>query len=334
LGDVLIVKIDGREVRVNLSSPEMAEGETVVWRHVEHRGLILKRRLWETVITNYRVFKYNYERGVMVYCHPLVNAELVVTLSVAKPLTAYGLAGITSKGLPVFLSKKAGVSVTGYMAVVAGGKIWDEFMVDEPQKVRDLAEACKSLYRVQVQKPILEARLLEDSQTLEISPLDPSLPRARVNLLEPRLARGEYVVRRLVGYPDGRSEVFVTNYRVFEVDLETRSVKRSAPLNSVEFFVVGSRPVRRRKLSKSILLERGWLQFYKNISSRFYFRVGDVVALVDGSVAVRLENVLDPDGFKRLVDTVKRQLYGAGEAARPSGSANSSSCTSYRATGS
>jgi len=319
LGDVLIVKLDGEEIRVDLSSPEMAEGEATVWRRVEQRGLIRKRRLWETVVTNYRVFRYSYVRGVMDYCHPLVNVELVATLSVAKPLTAYRLAGITSKGLPVFLSKRVGVSVSGLMAVVSGGRVWDEFRVDEPQKVKKLVEACKSLYRAQVQRPILEARLLKDRRTLEVSPLGPGIPRTRLSLLEPRLARGEYAVRRLVGYPDGRSEVFVTNYRIFELDLETGSVEHSAPLNMVELFVVGSRPVRKRELRKPVLLERGWLRFYKGISNRSYFRVGDVVALVDGSVAVRLENVLDPDGFKSLVDTVKRQLYGAGEDPRPSG---------------
>lgn len=309
--DVLIVKPDGREVRVSLSSPEMAEGEAVIWKHVEPRGLIRKRRTWEAVITSYRVYRYDYERGAMLYCHPLFNVDFVVTLSMVKPIAAYGLAGITSKGIPVFLSKKVGVSVTGYMAVVAGGRVLDELRMDEPYRVRNLAEACKSLYRAEPQRPILEAKLLEGGQTLEVTPLDSGVSGTRLSLLEAKLARGEYLVRRLVEYPGGRREVLATNYRLFELNLETGAVECSAPLSSVELFVVGSRPVRKRGLRRPILLEGGWLRFYRRLSNRFYFRVGDVVALVDGSVAFRLENVLDPDGFKNLMDTVRRQLYGA-----------------------
>lgn len=310
MNEALVVRIDDHEVRVDPFSPRLAEAEMTIWRSVERRGLLRKRMVYETVITNFRVFRYNHERGVMDYWTPLGDTELVATLSVAKPLTAYRLAGITSRGVPVFLSKRVGLLVTGFIAVVFRGRVWDELKIEGLWRVKKLIDAAKQSYLGGERKPLLEAKP-RGGGILEISPLDQSLPAARLNLLDPNLVMGEHVVRRLVeGRAGGLREILITCYRVFERDLKTGSVLYSAPLNRVELFVVGSKPVRKRGFRKPLLLERDWLRLYRRISGDSIFRVGCVVVLAEGSLVARWEHVLDPDGLKGLIDAVRLQLYG------------------------
>ena len=304
----------GKRVEIDLSNPRLAGGEEVLWRYVEHKGLTKKRVAEERVITNYRIFDYDHERGEMTCAVPLMNADLVVTLTIFRSESgAVNLVGVSEDGEPVFDFAPVDVRNFGCIAVVAYGVMNAEFLVEEPAKLKKLIDAVK---RARYGEPVYEplVRVSREGSILTVEPVNPGYPGpvgVRVDLYQPELAWGELSIRRLVeSRGEGDGVVFITHCRVFGLSRD-RDVEYSIPLVDAEFLVESVEPMRKGRLKSPVMLNHTWLEFYGKLSKDTYFRVGDVAVLSGGSIVARWKNVLDPYGLKNLVDTVKAQLYGS-----------------------
>jgi len=304
----------GRRVEIDLRDPRLVEGEEVLWRYVEHKGFTEKRVAEERVITNYRIFDYDHDRGEMTCAVPLMSAELVVTLTMFRSESgAVNLVGVSEDGEPVFDFTPVDVRNFGCIAVVAYGVVNAEFLVEEPAKLKSLVDAVRQArHGKPTYKPLIEVTREED--VLTVKPIRLGCPgpvEVKVDLYEAGLVQGELPVRRLVE-SRGRGEVvFITHCRVFGLSRDG-DVEYSIPLAEVELLVESAEFTMKGELRSPVMLNHTWRGFYGELGRDTYFRVGDVAVLNRDRVVARWKNVLDPYGLKNLVDTVKTQLYGSG----------------------
>lgn len=125
---------------------------------------------------------------------------------------------------------------------------------------------------------------------------------------------GETVLwhHRVKGFFGGtKRDWLITNYRVIFIDYKANQVLQ-LPLKYVDVVVMNARSDYQSEgvgvfvgVPASIASGMGFLR--RQGSSR---RIGDLVFLLNGQILLAFCNVLDPSGVKRLIEQVKRQLYG------------------------
>jgi len=97
---------------------------------------------------------------------------------------------------------------------------------------------------------------------------------------------------------------WITNVRIFRYDIEGQRLLSQIALKSMPDVLVEN--TRRRSQSYgSGLYSEG---VYTSSRSGTSHEIGDVLIMKDGVISTKLSSVVDPQGLKRLIDTVKREV--------------------------
>lgn len=134
-----------KKIEIDMRSPKLVEGETVLWSAAKHKGILKRSKVWEAVITNYRIFQYNWEEERMeAYCL-LKDAELTVLNARRVRKSSWAGPFVYSRGVGAHggVSKSEYITV-GSIVVSAGGRLitrWDN--IEDPKGVVELVKTIK-----------------------------------------------------------------------------------------------------------------------------------------------------------------------------------------------
>jgi hypothetical protein len=135
---------DGGKEILDMESPQLIEGESIIWAMERQKGIFNKRKVWEAVVTNVRVFQYNHEEGRMeAYCL-LANAEFLVLKSRRVRRSSWAGPFVYYRGIGAYAGGSSSEYITvGTVAVMSGGRIVTEWEVESPRDFVRFINAAK-----------------------------------------------------------------------------------------------------------------------------------------------------------------------------------------------
>jgi hypothetical protein len=138
----LELEVRGQKVVLDMDSPEIHPFESVLWALEKHKGVFHRKKVWEAVVTNIRVFQYNYETGKMeAYClFPLADFQVLNSRRVRR--SSWAGPFVYRGGVGAYAGTSSSQYVTvGTVAVLSQGKLVTKWEVQSPH---DLVKFLKS----------------------------------------------------------------------------------------------------------------------------------------------------------------------------------------------
>jgi len=133
-----------KDVSLNMDSPLLTDGEEIVWSAAKYKGFFRKRKVWEAVVTNYRIFEYDWENKRMIVCCLLEDAEPVVERTWRVRRSTWGGPVVYRRGFGVYGGYGQSRYVTvGILSIVANGRVVTRWEIEDPRGLQRLIKTVK-----------------------------------------------------------------------------------------------------------------------------------------------------------------------------------------------
>ena len=133
-----------KKVFLDVYSPELIEEEQVIWSAYREKGFFRKRKVWEAMVTNLRIFEYDWEKRKMIAFCLLKDAEIIVEKTWRVRRSAWAGPIIYRRGLGGYGGFSQSTYVTvGIVTIVANGKVITRWEIEDPRGFKKLVDTVK-----------------------------------------------------------------------------------------------------------------------------------------------------------------------------------------------